>query len=75
MNIDCKMSTTGLHETVMLFNTPRCMIKGCVRCREEFIFNKDWKGDFDKQAYVDVCLRDFIQPSDMRFEAEYGKKA
>lgn len=73
MNIECSKSPTRLHDTVILFNTPKCMIKGCVRCKEEFVFNKDYKGDIDTQSYVDVCLRDFIQPSDLRYKTEYGQ--
>lgn len=62
-----------LHEMEIMYSRSDAHIEHCKRCKKDFVYPIDYKGDFDQVKFVEDHQRDYIQPSNPLFEQEYGK--
>lgn len=62
-----------LHRYIVIRETNDGILEHCEACKKRLVTKKDRRGRIDNKAYLKEHERDFMQPSNPRFEYEWGK--
>lgn len=60
-----------LHVMEIAFSNSEVHAEHCEKCKKDFVYPIDYRGEFDRQRYANDHKRDHLQPHEPLFQQEF----